>query len=183
MLPKPDIYTHHAHIRLLDNSDAKALSDYYWRNRTHLQDSEPARTEPFYAYENMRNLLLAAEGAFYNGSQIKLGAFGHSDQQLLACIDFSEILNEPMYSCNLGYSIDAQQQGKGLMREFLPPCLEYIFHSLGLHRIQASYMVNNHRSGRLLRHLGFLQEGLAKDYVHINGQWQDHILMAKLNSD
>ncbi|HCI02982.1 MAG: hypothetical protein CMH96_06665 [Oceanospirillaceae bacterium] len=62
-------------------------------------------------------------------------------------------------------------------------CLEYIFHSLGLHRIQASYMVNNHRSGRLLRHLGFLQEGLAKDYVHINGQWQDHILMAKLNSD
>jgi ribosomal-protein-alanine N-acetyltransferase len=44
-------------------------------------------------------------------------------------------------------------------------------------------MVNNHRSGQLLRHLGFLQEGLAKDYVHINGQWQDHILMAKLNAD
>jgi ribosomal-protein-alanine N-acetyltransferase len=181
MLPKPDFSTQHAHIRLIAATDATELLDYYRRNRTHLAAWEPSRSDDFYSQENMLTLILAAEGDFYAGKAIKLGAFAHTDGRLIASIDFSHIVRGPMQACYLGYSIDAQHQGRGLMREFLPPCLQFIFHTLDLHRVQASYMIDNHRSGQLLAHLGFVQEGLAKQYLHINGQWQDHILTAKIN--
>jgi hypothetical protein len=37
-------------------------------------------------------------------------------------------------------------------------------------------------SGRpLLERLGFASEGLAKDYLFIDGAWRDHVLTARLN--
>jgi len=40
---------------------------------------------------------------------------------------------------------------------------------------------HNARSGRLLERLGFVNEGLAKDYLFIDGAWRDHVLTARLN--
>jgi ribosomal-protein-alanine N-acetyltransferase len=37
------------------------------------------------------------------------------------------------------------------------------------------------RSGRLLRALGFVVEGYARDYLQINGRWEDHILTSLTN--
>ncbi|KFN17466.1 hypothetical protein JM66_20365 [Aeromonas bestiarum] len=37
------------------------------------------------------------------------------------------------------------------------------------------------RSGALLERLGFEREGLARDYLMINGRWEDHVLTARLN--
>ncbi|KTA85439.1 hypothetical protein [Aeromonas salmonicida] len=36
-------------------------------------------------------------------------------------------------------------------------------------------------SAALLEHLGFEREGYARDYLMINGRWEDHILTALLN--
>ena len=180
MLPKPDFHTRHGHIRLTVADDAAELLDYYRRNRTHLAPWEPERAHDFYSQENMLHRILEAEGEFHAGKQVKLGAFDQHNK-LIASIDFSQIVWGPMQACFVGYSIDAQQQGKGLMQEFLPPCMEFMFRELGLHRIQASYMVGNERSGKLLERLGFAKEGVAKDYLKINGQWQDHVLTARIN--
>jgi len=45
-----------------------------------------------------------------------------------------------------------------------------------MHRIMANYMPHNARSGDLLARLGFQKEGYAKDYLLIDGRWQDHVL-------
>ena len=37
---------------------------------------------------------------------------------------------------------------------------------------------NNVASKRLLERLGFDEEGYAKDYLRINGRWEDHILFS-----
>lgn len=42
-------------------------------------------------------------------------------------------------------------------------------------------MPANRRSGALLARLGFEQEGYARDYLMINGRWEDHVLTALLN--
>ena len=180
MLPKPNFHTRHGHIRLIEANDAAQVLDYYYRTRTHLSPWEPSRAADFYCQENMLNRILEAEGEFHAGKQVKIGVF-NDNQRMLASIDFSQLVWGPMQACFLGYSIDAHLEGKGLMREFLPPCIEYLFRDIGLHRIQASYMVDNHRSARLLNHLGFEQEGLAKQYLQINGQWQDHILTSLIS--
>jgi ribosomal-protein-alanine N-acetyltransferase len=81
----------------------------------------------------------------------------------------------------LGYAIDAAHEGRGLMREALQATIEYVFDVLRLHRIQANYVPENRRSGALLERLGFVREGLARDYLFINGAWRDHVLTARLN--
>ena len=81
----------------------------------------------------------------------------------------------------LGYAIDQAHEGRGLMREALEATIEHAFTVLRLHRIQANYVPENERSGRLLERLGFRREGLAKDYLFIDGRWRDHVLTARLN--
>jgi len=59
--------------------------------------------------------------------------------------------------------------------------IAHAFDVLRLHRIQANYVPDNVRSGRLLQRLGFRKEGFAADYLFINGAWRDHVLTALLN--
>ncbi|EFE23404.1 hypothetical protein EDWATA_01566, partial [Edwardsiella tarda ATCC 23685] len=46
-----------------------------------------------------------------------------------------------------------------------------------------NYMPHNQRSGALLQRLGFEKEGYAKNYLLINGKWQDHVLTALTTPD
>jgi ribosomal-protein-alanine N-acetyltransferase len=58
--------------------------------------------------------------------------------------------------------------------------LPFIFRTLGLHRIEAACLPDNEASKNLLVKAGFRQEGLARRYLQINGEWQDHVLFALL---
>ena len=73
------------------------------------------------------------------------------------------------------------EQGKGYMTEGLKSAIDYVFQELNLHRVMANYMPHNQRSGNVLKRLGFVVEGYARDYLLINGKWQDHILTSLTN--
>ena len=68
-----------------------------------------------------------------------------------------------------------------MMAEALAGAIDFAFDSLHLHRIEANYMPHNRRSGNTLRRLGFVVEGYARDYLLINGKWEDHILTSLSN--
>jgi ribosomal-protein-alanine N-acetyltransferase len=59
----------------------------------------------------------------------------------------------------------------------------HAFGALGLHRMMASYMPRNRRSGTVLRRAGFVVEGYARAYLMINGRWEDHLMTAIVNPD
>jgi ribosomal-protein-alanine N-acetyltransferase len=61
--------------------------------------------------------------------------------------------------------------------------IPFIFRTLGLHRIEAACLPSNDASRRLLSKVGFRQEGVARRYLQINGEWQDHLLFALLSED
>ena len=50
----------------------------------------------------------------------------------------------------------------------------------GLHRVEAACIPTNNASIRLLEKTGFVREGFAREYLCINGTWQDHLLYARL---
>ena len=52
---------------------------------------------------------------------------------------------------------------------------------INLHRIQAAVRPENWRSVEVLKRLGFSDEGLAPDYLFIDGLWRTHRLTALLN--
>jgi len=61
--------------------------------------------------------------------------------------------------------------------------LPFCFETLRLHRVEAACIPTNTASIRLLERCGFLREGFARQYLCINGVWQDHVLFARLNDD
>ena len=67
------------------------------------------------------------------------------------------------------------------MQEALSQAIGHAFLQLGLHRIMANTRTENRRSQALLQRLGFQQEGYARDYLKIDGQWRDHVLNALIN--
>jgi ribosomal-protein-alanine N-acetyltransferase len=67
------------------------------------------------------------------------------------------------------------------MFEALNASTDFVFKHLKLHRIMANYVPRNEKSGKLLKKLGFVFEGYARDYLKINGQWEDHILTSKIS--
>jgi len=58
--------------------------------------------------------------------------------------------------------------------------LPFAFTTLRLHRVEAACIPNNIGSIRLLENTGFTREGYAREYLCINGIWQDHLLYARL---
>lgn len=83
----------------------------------------------------------------------------------------------------MGYSLAESKQGKGYMTEGLKAATKYLFQELNFHRVMANYMPHNRRSGNVLKRLGFVIEGYARDYLLINGQWEDHIMTSLTNTN
>jgi ribosomal-protein-alanine N-acetyltransferase len=59
----------------------------------------------------------------------------------------------------------------------------FAFGTLKLHRVEAACIPANLASVRLLEKAGFTREGFARQYLCINGKWQDHLLFARLKDD
>jgi len=83
---------------------------------------------------------------------------------------------------SLGYWLSQDCQGKGYMTMAGKAALEFSFFEIGLHRMNAATLLHNQKSKNLLHRLGFVEEGMAKKFVQINGLRQDHLLFG-LNAD
>lgn len=83
----------------------------------------------------------------------------------------------------LGYWIGARYARRGLMTRALRVLLPAAFRELRLHRIEAACIPSNAASVRVLERIGFAREGLARQYLCINGVWQDHALYGLLRAD
>ena len=105
------------------------------------------------------------------------------DAPVVGTCNFTNIVRGPMQACHLGYQVALAQQGKGLMQEALTAAIAYMFNERRMHRIMANYRPENYRSAKLLQRLGFRREGLAENYLFIDGAWRDHVLTALVNPE
>jgi ribosomal-protein-alanine N-acetyltransferase len=170
-------------LRTAGKSDAKIICDYFQKNREFLKPWDPKRDVSFYTLDGWRYKLTRLEELQKLKQGVYLLLLNPDESYLMGVISFSNITGFPFHGCNLGYSLDQDEQGKGLMCEYLAKSCAYMFKQHNIHRIQAAYLPHNRRSARVLEKNGFVYEGLAKDYLLIDGQWQDHRLMSLTNQD
>ncbi len=93
-------------------------------------------------------------------------------------VALSQVYRGPMQSAYLGYWIDAEQQGQGLMTEAVRATLGFAFGAARLHRVQMNVMPRNAASHQVLAKLGVRSEGIALKYLEIAGVWEDHVMYA-----
>jgi len=93
-------------------------------------------------------------------------------------INLNTIQRGPFQNAYVGYWIDEQVAGLGLMPESVVVLARFAFEELGLHRIQISIIPRNAASRRVPDKLGIRSEGVAERYLEINGVWEDHVRYA-----
>jgi ribosomal-protein-alanine N-acetyltransferase len=174
----PQIETPSTFIQLLPIEQSHLLCEYYQRNKTHLHAWEPHRNDEFYTHEFWQNQVEDSIHMFNKKQAVRLVVLNKEQAQVIAVCNFANIVYGCFQACHLGYSIDKNHQGKGIMCEVLQAGINYMQNEFNLHRIMANHLTNNHRSAKLLKKVGFEKEGYAKDYLKINGRWQDHVLNA-----
>ncbi|HLJ63059.1 MAG TPA: GNAT family protein [Stellaceae bacterium] len=109
--------------------------------------------------------------------------FRRADQALLGGIGLSNVRRGVAETGSLGYWVGERYARQGCMTEGLRLVLGFSFDHLRLHRVEAACLPHNVPSRTLLLHGGFREEGYARDYLCIDGRWQDHILFAILRSE
>ena len=160
-----------------------ALLDYHKRNETHLGKWEPARPPDFFTRAYWSSYVAAVQDDALAGRAHRFVATLRESRPIIASVNVTNVVRG-VFECGvLGYSVDVKHQGRGYGKEAVGEIVNWCFFSLGLHRVEANYQPSNERSGRLLKSLGFVEEGFAKDYLFIDGAWRDHVLTAKIRPD
>jgi ribosomal-protein-alanine N-acetyltransferase len=109
--------------------------------------------------------------------------FRKSDGILVGGLTLANIRRGCAQAASLGYWMGAPYAGQGYMSAAVAAILPFAFGTLRLHRVEAACIPGNDASIRLLERTGFQREGFARQYLCINGIWQDHILFARLRDD
>ena len=109
--------------------------------------------------------------------------FGRENGTLYGGITLSNVRRGVAQCGSVGYWVGEAHARNGVMSEALQLLLNYAFDTLGLHRVEAACLPSNAPSRGLLAKSGFIQEGLARRYLRINGVWQDHVFFAILRAD
>jgi ribosomal-protein-alanine N-acetyltransferase len=183
-----------ARLRLVagDPGLAPAVYEFQRRNRQHFAPWDPPTAESFYTLEAQSLRVQLGLAAFHadtayrywmiDASRAGGARLPSTDVDVIGSVHFSQVSRGAFQSAMLGYALDQSHVGQGLMTEAIVAGLEEMFSArVNLHRIQAAYRPENTRSGRVLERLGFRTEGIAPDYLFIDGAWRDHRITSLRN--
>jgi ribosomal-protein-alanine N-acetyltransferase len=103
-----------------------------------------------------------------------------SDDTLVGGLTLANIRRGVAQAGSLGYWMGRPYARQGYMTAAVRAVIPFAFATLRLHRLEAACIPTNAASIRLLENTGFVREGYARDYLCINGIWQDHLLYGRL---
>ncbi|MEM7123874.1 MAG: GNAT family protein [Pseudomonadota bacterium] len=152
-------------------------------SRTFLEPWEPTWASDSLTQQAFRRRVRILQRERLAGTSSGLLMFDREGGQVIGGLTIADIRRGVAMTCSIGYWVGEPYARQGYMSEGVAVVLEHIFDTLRLHRVEAACLPDNEASQRLLRRLGFHEEGLARGYLKIDGRWQDHRLFALLESD
>ncbi len=79
---------------------------------------------------------------------------------------------------SLGYWLDQEYAGRGIMPRAVAMAIDHCFTAAGLHRVEIAIRPENTNSLRVVEKLGMREVGFAPRFLHIDGAWRDHRIYA-----
>lgn len=98
-------------------------------------------------------------------------------------LNVAGVVRGSLHSASLGYWIDQRYAGRGVMPTAVALVTDHCFDAVGLHRVEVNIRPENAASRRVVEKLGFREEGLRRQFLHISGAWRDHLSFALLRGD
>ena len=162
---------------------AKALADELFpitqRNLARLGEWLPWAT-PTYSIDQMREFLRERE--VENAAGDALMTVIRFRGALCGSVALHQF-DRPNRSTSIGYWLDGECQGRGLMTRCCAAMLDYLFDGLDIHRVTIRCGTGNSRSCAIPERLGFGREGVMREAEWINDRWVDLVTWGMLDRD
>lgn len=155
----PKLETERFILRELRSEDAKEYYSYF-------SDYEVTK---YWGYEGPKNIETASKtftrfkNAFTRKEMITWGIATKDDDKIIGTCILNDFVRASM--ANVSYNLSREYWSKGIMTEVLRTIIPYAFNILDMNRIQAKVMPENNASVKLLSKVGFVQEGLLRDFI------------------
>ena len=103
--------------------------------------------------------------------------------RLVGQLSVGSIVLGSFRSCYVGYWVSRAVSGQLVIPTALAVAGDHVFGTLGLHRIEVNIRPENTASLAVVRKLGFRFEGRRPHYLHIAGEWREHLSFALTTED
>lgn len=161
-------------LQVLTPESAYSVYEFYKKNYDFLKPWEPNLSPHLISIEYFSNFLnYEFKNTLHNKSVRYWFSLKTAPEFLIGTVNFQNIKNGAFKSCELGYKIDPDFLRKGLTSEALRTAIKSLEKDLIIHRFEAIIDKENLPSIRLIESLGFVNEGVNRKCVFINGSWKD----------
>lgn len=178
VLQGPGLYLRPPHL-----SDYREWATLRDGSRDYLQPWEPRWAEDDLTRAAFKRRLSIYQREMEQGTAWPFFIIDSTTHSLTGAITLSNIRRGVADMGTIGYWVGRPYSGEGRGTGAVRTMLNYAFGHLGLHRVEAACVPQNHASRRVLEKAGFRHEGQARAYLKINGAWSDHLLFGVLSSD
>lgn len=167
-------------IRPPAESDWRAYAEVRAASRRFLEPWEPTWPADALTRESFYRRLGRYAADWRDDNGYSFFVIRKTDGALLGGISVSNVRRGVAQCGTLGYWIGESYARQGYMTEALGLVLDFCFGHINLHRVEAACLPENEPSQRLLKRCGFTQDGYARKYLKIRGEWHDHLLFSLL---
>jgi ribosomal-protein-alanine N-acetyltransferase len=166
-----------------ESKHVEAILTYLTENKIFFQPWMSTVTPTYYTQAEQQRWIEHDYQLYRTKAKLKFYiATQQAPNEIIGDIVFSNIIFGGFQSCFLGYKQAEKHNGNGYMKEGIETAVNYMFNAWKLHRIEANIVPRNLKSIRLIKGLGFEEEGLSTKYLQLNGVWEDHIHFVKRNT-
>ena len=170
-------------LRAPDRLDWQAWAELRHASRAFLTPWEPSWGEDALSRAAFRRRLARYALEWHSDQGYTFLLWRLDDDALLGGISLTNVRRGVAESASVGYWVGEEHAHQGYMSEGLALTLRFAFERLRLHRVEAACLPHNVPSRGVLLKSGFTEEGYAREYLCIDGKWQDHVLFGILASD
>jgi len=161
--------------------DFAAWADLREASRQFLTPWEPTWADDELTRSSFRYRLRRYAEDMREGRGYPFLIFRTADEALVGGINVTRVQRGVAQMCSIGYWVGEAFQGRGYTTEAVGAVAQYCFEDLGLHRVEAACQPHNSASRRVLAKAGFTEEGFARRYLKIDGDWRDHVLFGLID--
>lgn len=166
-------------LRAWTEHDVDIAFEIVLRNREHLQTYMQWMT-PDYSIESAKKFI--TDGIAHRLEKKTLGLALFRGDRLIGSTGFNR-LDWPARVCEIGYWIDRDEEGKGIISRACRTMIDYAFQRLEMNRVEIRCSTENLRSTAVPERLGFTKEGVLRQAEVLNGRAHDFCIYGLLAED
>ncbi|WP_347552231.1 GNAT family protein [Pseudalkalibacillus hwajinpoensis] len=174
----PVLFTDRLKLRELNDGDILVLLSIFSNPHT----MKYYGSDVMEGLEEAEGMVMSFRNGFENQQVFRWGIERRDNGEIIGTCGFHNRAKR-VRRIEMGYELNEDEEGKGYMTEAMSAIIPFAFDHLHVNRIGALIHPNNLPSRKLVKRLGFQEEGLLREYVYAGGAYMDLIMHSLLKRE